>query len=49
LLNRMNLRRQRKTDKKVREADALAWCDKRDPPWIIEGDAGVMGECLCWC
>ena len=47
LLDRMNLRGPRKP-KKTNEGEALKWCGLRDPPWIVEGDAGVMGECQCW-
>lgn len=27
-------------------AEALKFCDKVDPPWINEGDAGYMGRQL---
>jgi hypothetical protein len=50
LLVGMNFRAHRKPAKtaaKTAEAQALEWCNKRDAPWIVEGDAGEMGEHLC--
>jgi hypothetical protein len=45
LLEKMNLRG-RKSKADNLDAEATQWCNKRDPPWIVEGDAGRMGECL---
>ena len=42
----MNLRGQRKSrNQGFKQDEALRWCDRQDPPWIVEGDAGIMGEC----